>query len=563
MQLRDYQIEDEQSIAEALNRVNHVLYVLFMGGGKTVMFSKIVRDHQGHSLIAVHRRELVFQISLTLASFGVHHNVIAPKDAVRSIVQAHVLEFGRNYFDPNAPRNVGGVKTILSRATELKPLLERVTLFIPDEAHHVLRENEYGVVAKLLSNSKTLGVTANTKRGDGKGLGAHAHGIFEEIVEGPGGRHLINQGYLIDYRIFAPPSDLDLDGVKISVTTGDYNPNQLKTRVRKSHIVGDVITHYIKLAPGKIGITFATDVETAGDIAARYNAAGVPAEVVCSKTPSKVRTEINRRLRRGDLKQVVNVDIYGEGVDVPAIEVISMARPTESFNLFCQQFGRPIRPIYADGHDLSTITGRLSAITASGSSTAIIIDHVGNVIRHGLPDAPQKWTLDARERGTRGKRDPDIIPVRACTECTAVYERIYKVCPFCGHIALPTLRSAPEFVDGDLTELDAEALAAMRGETARVDASAASVLQGLERSGLPYPAAKGAANRHTERQEAQATLRDAIALWAGHQRAVGRPDTESYRLFYFNFGVDVMTAQTLGRPDALDLAARINKRIGR
>jgi hypothetical protein len=238
------------------------------------------------------------------------------------------------------------------------------------------------------------------------------------------------------------------------------------------------------------------------------------------------------------------VDLFGEGYDVPAIEVVSMARPTESFNLFCQQFGRALRVL-------------------EGKTGAIIIDHVGNVLRHGLPDSPQEWTLDRREKSKRGKKDVNMIPVKSCGACTAVYEAIYKSCPFCGHIAIPAARSAPEFVDGDLTELDASTLLKMRGEIDRINLPADHIRATMERGGAPGAVAGGAAKQHRLRQEAQAGLRESIAWWAGHQRAGGRPDDESYRRFYFMFGTDVMTAQTLGRPEATALAAKINKSIGR
>jgi len=88
------------------------------------------------------------------------------------------------------------------------------------------------------------------------------------MVLAPSMRDIINMGYLTDYRIFAPPSDLDLTQVAMSQATGDYNADQLRKAVHKSHITGDVVAHYLKLAPGKLGVTFAVDVEAATEIAA-------------------------------------------------------------------------------------------------------------------------------------------------------------------------------------------------------------------------------------------------------------------------------------------------------
>ena len=241
------------------------------------------------------------------------------------------------------------------------------------------------------------------------------------------------------------------------------------------------------------------------------------------------------------------MDLFGEGFDVPAIEVVSMVRPTESFNLFCQQFGRSLRIL-------------------EGKTMAIIIDHVGNCVKfaqtHGLPDSRIAWSLDRRERRSKSSKDPDLVPVKACPSCSSLYEAIYKVCPYCEYERVPAARTAPEFVDGDLCELDTATLAVMRGAINKIDRPADAVRVALERSGKPYPVAKGAANRHAARQEAQAALRESIALWAGHRRAAGYNDSMSYREFYFKFNTDVLTAQTLGRPEAELLTERINNSMG-
>jgi hypothetical protein len=281
-------------------------------------------------------------------------------------------------------------------------------------------------------------------------------------------------------------------------------------------------------------VTFDTDIESATETAAAYRAAGVAAEVVTSKTPPLLRAMILRQFRNRELQQLVNVDLFGEGFDLPAIEVVSMARPTQSYGLYCQQFGRALRPL-------------------AGKNHAIIIDHVGNVERHGLPDARKEWTLDRRERRSRSAPS-DVIPVRTCPAptCLQVYERIYSACPYCGFEPPVADRSAPERVDGDLQELDPAVLAKLRGEIARVDAAAV----------YPYGAGEGikiaVRNNHAGRQIAQGPLRASLALWGGWQTAQGRSIREGHRRFYFRFGVDVATACTLGASEAVELAERVN-----
>jgi len=450
-------------------------------------------------------------------------------------------EVGRNYYDPKSWVGVAGVDTLIRPGRVDARWSDNVSLWVQDEAHHVLAGNKWGKAAKLFKKARGLGVTATPERADGKGLGRHADGLFDTMVVGPSMRELIDGGYLTDYRIFAPPSDFHREAVPVSDTTGDFKHAAMVDAIRKSRVVGDIVAHYLRIAPGKLGVTFVPDVATAHDVAAAFNAAGIPAAALSAETPDAERIETIRRFRRRELLQLVNVDLFGEGFDLPAIEVVSMARPTESFGLYVQQFGRALRLL--DGKDV-----------------AVIIDHVGNVIRHGLPDASRRMTLDAREKRARDK-DDEAIPVRSCPKCTAVYERVYNACPFCGHVPAIIERGGPEFVDGDLIELDADVLARMRGEIARVDMAPAQYAAELVAKRVPPIGQKAHLKRHVQRQEAQEALRAAIAWWAAYQRQEGRSDSESYRRFYYMFGVDVMTAQTLNRGEAIALAERVTLKL--
>lgn len=556
--LRPFQAELERRVYEAWNQgALNVMPVAATGSGKTVILSKVLYDEPGASAAIAHRQELVSQISIALARNGVRHRILGAKkgsNLIRIISALQVAELGYSFFDPNAKTGVGGVDTVI-RMDPADPFFMQTRLVVQDEAHHVLKANKWGQAAGMFPNARGLLPTATPLRADGKGLGRHADGLVDAMVLAPSMRDIINMGYLTDYRIFAPPSDLDLTQVALSQATGDYNADQLRKAVHKSHITGDVVAHYLKLAPGKLGVTFAVDVEAATEIAGAFRAAGVPAEVVSAKTPDALRAQILRRFKAREILQLVNVDLFGEGFDLPAIEVVSFARPTESFALYCQQFGRALRLMLskqaAAVHAHLTDEQRRAAIAASEKPVAFIIDHVNNVLRHGLPDARREWSLDRRERRSNGKSD--AIPMRVCVnpECIQPYERIYKCCPYCGHYPPPPSRSAPEFVDGDLLELDPETLAALRGEIARIDGDPVIPY------GAPAEVAGAVRRRHWERREGQKALRNVIAWWAGLENAQGRGESESYRRFYHRFGVDVANAQTLNAKEAAELAGRV------
>lgn len=564
MRLRPYQTDFERNIYAAWGSgARNVLGVLPTGAGKTVSFAKILGDHNGQSIATAHRQELVGQISLALAQRGVYHQIIGPSNVARFAIARQIEELNTSFYRPGARVSVVGVDTIVRRAEGLRDWAQSITLWVQDEGHHILKANKWGKAADLFPNAYGAGFTATPTRADGRGLGRHADGLIDTMIEGPGLRYLIEDGYLTDYRIFAVGSDLDLDNIKITAS-GDYSKPQLRDAVRKSKITGDVVGHYQRIASGKLGVTFVVDVDTAVLTAAKYRAAGVPAEVVSHKTPDAVRAAILRRFRRREIMQLVNVDLFGEGFDLPAIEVVSFARPTESYALYCQQFGRALRVMLDPGQvcDLSTRAGRLEAIAASNKTKAIIIDHVGNVVRHNLPDAPRQWTLDRRDR--RGRLNPDgLLPVIACPACTAVYEAIAVACPFCGYIPEPTNRSKPEYVAGDLQELDAATLARMRGDVERVNMSPEQYRAELVAKHAPLIGQLRHVKHHSKRQDVQESLRAVMAWWGGWQVAQGRTDErENQKRFFYTFGTDVLTAQALEPNDAAALADRVVKEIG-
>lgn len=531
MQLRYYQQEIIEKTTELWNAgTQNVLGQLSTGGGKTVILSTLVKQHNGYSIVIAHRTELVSQLSLTLAKFGILHNIIAPKSTIREIVATHHVEHNRGFYDPTATCFIASVDTLI-RLPNNTPWFKRVTLLIVDEAHHVLKTNKWGKACNLFPNARGFFPTATPVRADGKGLGRRSDGLMDGIVIGIPMRQLINEGHLCDYKIYAPPNDLDLSNVHRSAS-GDFSPVPLRSAVHKSKITGDIVEHYLRFAKGKRGVTFAVDIKAAADIALEFKLSDVPAEVVSSLTPPIQRQQIMRKFRDGELLQLVNVDILGEGVDVPAIEVVSMGRPTESYATFAQQFGRALRPL-------------------PGKTHAIIIDHVNNYVRHGLPDAPRRWSLEPKEKRSRGQPE-DIIPLKTCLECLSVYTRFLRECPYCGHYNQPQQRNAPEFVDGDLLELDSETLARLRGEAEQLITKPPKYPQGVEAYVI-----KGIQNRHAEKIRMQQQLRETIAQWAGIYKHQGCSDSEIYRRFYHTFKIDILTAQTLGTSEANVLYSKV------
>ena len=362
--------------------LKNILIQLATGGGKSVVMSDIVLD--GHlqnlnQVVIAHRTELVAQMSIHIAERGIKHRIIAPKKVIRQITNMHRKLFnGFSYVNPEANCSVGGVDTIKARKKELASWAEQQHRWFIDEAHHVLKLNKWGFVTKLFKNAFGLGVTATPERADGCGIGSHADGVFDHMVCGPTMRQLITAGSLCDYEIAIPESDYQIDDTAVG-KDGDFTRKTMKDESERSKIVGDVVWNYMIRALGKKAIVFATDVETSIKMARQFNDAGILAASIDGTTPTEVRNDYIERFKDGRLTVLVNVDLFGEGFDVPAVEVVIMARPTASLAVYLQQFGRVLR-------------------TMAGKTYGLVIDHVSNWKRHGYPDKPKVWTLDRREK---------------------------------------------------------------------------------------------------------------------------------------------------------------------
>ena len=502
----------------------NVLAVLSTGGGKSIIASDIVLDgfHMNkQQAVVAHRNELVGQMSIHIANRGIQHRIVGSAKTVTQITRQHRKKFGRSFVNPSARTAVVGVDTLVARTDELKQWAAQTDQWIIDEAHHVLRANKWGKAVELFPNARGLGITATPMRADGQGLGRQFEGVFDSMCVGLEMRPLIALGALADFEIVCPTSDIDVDSEEVG-TSGDWSNVKLRAAAKKSHITGDAVNAYCQYSYGKQAICFATDVETAGEIAAKFNAAGIRAASLSAKTDENVREKYVDEFKDGRLQVLVNVDLFDEGFDVPACEVVIMARPTMSLGKYRQMVGRALRAM-------------------PGKRFGLIIDLVSNVMRHNLPDRVIPWTLSRRDKRGKQEADPDEIPLTVCKHCTKPFERFLTVCPHCG-LAPPLPEPAGRtvaHVDGDLVLLDKATLDRMR---------AATVIESPGDIGRRVGAVVGrfagvgVSNRQIEKIQAQTDLKDAIAQWAGIERHRGFSDSEIHKRFYLTLGVDVLTA---------------------
>lgn len=523
--LREDQRQLKQSTIQDWNHgARNVLAVLSTGGGKSIIMSDIILDgarENKQQVVIAHRNELVSQMSAHVARRGIPHRIIGSTATVAQITRQHRALFGRSFVNPSAQTAVAGVDTILARKDKLAGWLQQTDRWFGDEAHHFLAVNKWGKAVELMPHAQGLGVTATPLRADGQGLGREFDGVFDSMNVGMEMRQLIGIGALADFEIVCPKSDLEVDPAEVS-KSGDWSNQKLRKAAKKSHIIGDVVQAYCRYAYGKQAILFATDVETAGEIADNFNQHQIRAASLSAKTPFAVREKFINEFKSGKLQVLINVDLFDEGFDVPACQVVIMARPTASLGKYRQMVGRALR-------------------TAEGKEFGLIIDHVSNVVRHGLPDKYIAWTLARRDKRGKQEIDPDEVKLTVCNYCTKPYERFYCACPYCGKeppLPEPSSRSI-DMVDGDLILLDRAKLEEMRRATqlenpADIGARVAGAAGDF--------AGRGAVNRQMEKIEAHQRLKDAIAQWAGIQRHKGFDDRQIHKKFFLATGVDVLTA---------------------
>lgn len=563
MQLRYYQSDLLNSVSEqwALGRRN-VLMMAPTGAGKTLPLAEAIRRHAGTSCAIAHRDNLVIQLAMSLAQQGVRHRIIASQKTQRAAAALQAKKLGRVWIDPGARCAVASAQTLAKR-DDLEKWCASVTLWVVDEGHHLIKGTVWGRCVDRFTHPSCVGLipTATPGRADGKGLGSHHDGYADVLVAlvegGPDklgvkvampqesitcapARVLMDQGYLTRYKVAIAKTHLEhyLGAVGPS---GDWTPAEQKKAAAAVNMVGDVVESYKQFAAGLTAIVFARDVEEAGNIARAYRAEGITAEVLTGETDPAVRMSIFARLESGALKIVVAVDVISEGTDIPAVGAIIFARATASLGLYLQMIGRGLR-IHPD------------------KPHAVIIDHVGNVLRHrGGPDTPRTWSLSRRDKRASVVRD--AIPLRVCLEvdCMQPYEKHLDACPYCGApTPEPEKRGPPEVVEGVLSLMDDETLARLRGETPK---SVEEFSREMYASGLPGRFAGANVKRHKERLDTLDALREAMAVWAGPRHAAGRSDAEIQREFWYIFQCDVFTAQNLSREDAEKLLTRVSDAI--
>jgi superfamily II DNA or RNA helicase len=409
--LRPYQREVIDQINAAAER--RIMLVAPTGTGKTVIAAAIIHAavHE-HVLFFVHRREIVRQTRDHLAAFGVTAGIILagePVDLMRRV-------------------QVASIQTLHARCIRGEQDLPPANIVFVDEAHHATAET-YRAIIECHPDAKIIGMTATPCRRDGCGLGS----IFECMIECPQVPELIKLGFLVPTKVFAP-SQPDLRGVH--TRHGDYAEGELADRMDRPELVGDIVSHWHRLAERKKTVVFATSVSHSIHLKEEFCKSGVKAEHIDGSTPKDERDAILQRLSDGDLELVSNCQVLTEGWDQPDVACCVLARPTKSMGLYRQMAGRVIRPYPGKDH-------------------ALILDHAGAVFRHGFVEDEVEWVLSdyfpARVRAHEKRKLSASDRLVECSQCKAV-RTAGRPCDHCGFMPKRPGEYL-EVIDGDLAHV--------------------------------------------------------------------------------------------------------------
>jgi superfamily II DNA or RNA helicase len=361
------------------------------GAGKTVCFADMAHKHiqlhegkQPFVWFLVHRRELVHQTEDTFKEFNI------PKD---------------NVF-------IGMVQTITRHPERYK----KPTLIIFDEAHHAKAKSWYNII-DYFEGVPMIGLTATPIRRDGKALGD----IFDTLVEGEDASSLISQGWLSEYDYYAPKTDI----LEYKMRGMDFDMNDVTAQLMKSKIYGKVEDYIDKK---RKTIIYCPSIEFSKALCDRVDATHFD-----GNTPKKERDRIVNEFKQGKIKVLSNVDLIGEGFDVPDCDTVILLRPTLSLSLYIQQAMRCLRP--------------------SPDKRAKIYDLVGNCYRHGLPTDKRDWSLKRKMTTKNKSGEPDIL-VRRCDKCQLIYSGTASQCPYCSNDNGKTRREIEQERSAELEKIE-------------------------------------------------------------------------------------------------------------
>lgn len=335
----------------------------------------------------------------------------------KEVLEQAKATFQEQGVDPNLLE--AGMVQSLTRHVDAMQAPEVILI---DEAHHALAKS-YKRILEAFPTAYVLLFTATPVRTGRNQLDQ----IADDIIVGKSIKELTEQGFLAPFKYYAA-KEKDVDDKKLRrSSTGDYVTASIEEAV--SHkIYSHTVDEYLTKAGGKQAVVYTYSVEAANHLAREFNARGITAEAIDATTPTMVRDTAVRKFRDQQLKVLVNVNLFTEGIDLPNVDCVIMVRPTMSLALYMQFSMRCLNP--------------------RPGKVATIIDQVGNWERFGLPNADRDWKALAKSKASPAKSlKRGGVQVIQCPDCFGVVEKNEvedNTCPLCGYYPLVRKRDYEE-----------------------------------------------------------------------------------------------------------------------
>ena len=300
----------------------------------------------------------------------------------------------------------GMVQTLTRRVDKLPT----PNVILVDEAHHALAKSYQRILDKF-PKAIVLLFTATPHRTGRVQLDR----IADDIIVGQSIHELTEKGFLAPFRYFQPPGDFDSSLLKRG-STGDFTNDSMQ-QAMSTKIFGHIVKQYKRIANRMQAVVYTYSIDSAIKIAAEFNSEGISAVEVDGTTPKEKRDLAVQKFREQEIKILVNVNLFTEGVDLPNVDCVIMARPTASLALYLQFSMRCLNP--------------------RPGKTAIIIDHANNFKSFGYPDDDRDWKQAIKSGKQKSKtllKDPGMSIV-TCDYCFAVVKASEVKdgkCPICG-----------------------------------------------------------------------------------------------------------------------------------
>ncbi len=361
IQLFDYQLDMKSRIEKEFMSHQSVMAQMPTGTGKTHLLAAVVKSGGQRVWIVAHRRELVGQIEETLSRYGI-------SSSDKRVKALSVQWLSRHYDE----------------------IEDEPGLIVIDEAHHALAKT-YKEMWERFPKAKFLGLTATPCRLSGKGF----TDLFDVLVQSWDIPEFIRKGRLSAYDFVSIKTDSVtqqlIDSLEKRGADGDYQAKEMDAVLNKRPSIERLYRSFREFAKDKKGIVYAINISHARSIAQYYQAQGVNAVAIDSKTPAEERRRLIERFKKtsaNDIQVLVNVDIFSEGFDCPDVEFVQLARPTLSLAKYLQMVGRGLR-------------------VAKGKKSCVMIDNVGLYRVFGLPSQVWDWKAMFEGRWKKG-RNKDI-----------------------------------------------------------------------------------------------------------------------------------------------------------